>query len=231
MMKKLLVVFFFSAIILFILYKNIKDNKYYYLAIGDALSKGKDSFNNYSNSYVDYYYEYLTKTRTNVALNKDYQQEDIRIKDLTNLINDTSSNNTLSQAIRKADVITISIGSEELFSKLRSTKDLSNKEIYEYIDNMFKDMKNLIKTIRKLNKNDIFIIGYYNPLKDNNQLNTIFSYINDKFLDLEYTLKIKYVEIYNEFNKQGYKYIPNINNSFPTQDAYYYIYEQIKKES
>ena len=237
MMKKILVVFFFSIIILFLIYKLINKEEYYYLAIGDEIAKGHNSLDYYSESYVDYYYEYLKEKYKKVVIDKNYIYEDIRIKDLNEYFNNNKEITTLAQAVTKADVITLSIGSEELFSKLRSTfeiKDESTK-IIEYIDNMFKELETLIKNIRKLSKNKLFLIGYYNPIRINPEneriIKSIFNYIDKQFIELEEKFNINYIEINNEFINEDYKFVPNINNSFPTKDAQYYIYKQIKKES
>ena len=145
---------------------------------------------------------------------------------------------TLTQQIRKANVISLSIGSEELFSKLRSSfnqSEINNTNNIKFIDNMFKDLDILLKQIRKLTKKDIFVIGYYNPLRINAEnekyIKSLFNYIDSKFEELEDKYNIKYIEINDEFINQDYKFVPNINNSFPSQEAYYYIFNEMKKES
>ncbi len=143
----------------------------------------------------------------------------------------TSSKN-LSQEIKKADIITISIGSDELFSKLRSTYNIKNTYT-KYADEMLNDLSNLLTEIRKINKKEIYIIGYYSPIKETEEnkdyLEGLFGYITMKFQKIEETYKVKYIKIDDAF-KNNYTYLPNQNNAFPSIDGYKYIANQIIKE-
>ena len=145
--------------------------------------------------------------------------------------NPTSSKN-LSQEIKKADIITISIGSDELFSKLRSTYNIKNTYT-KYADEMLNDLSNLLTEIRKINKKEIYIIGYYSPIKETEEnkdyLESLFGYITMKFQKIEETYKVKYIKIDDAF-KNNYTYLPNQNNAFPSIDGYKYIANQIIKE-
>ena len=60
------------------------------------------------------------------------------------------------QALKKADIITLSIGTEELFSKLRSTYSLKELEC-KNIDSLYENITLLLKEIRK-------IVGPYLPI-------------------------------------------------------------------
>jgi len=145
MKNKKFVIFLFSAIIIFITYNNLKKEEINYLALGDGLAKGITPFETSGKSYSDYLFTYLNnKTETNKNY-KAFTKEDYRITDLINDIEniriDKKDNITITNVIKKADIITISIGSEELFYKLKqheATVDKNNKLIIiKYIDEMF----------------------------------------------------------------------------------------------
>lgn len=233
-MKKLLVIFFLAVIPILLIYINAqKREENIYLAIGDALALGKTPFNSYGKSYVDFYYNHYCIVKRNCKLNTSYINEDIRIKDLLNEIESESPTN-LSQAIKEANLITISIGSEELFSKIRSN-NMKVDNLNEFIDILFYDMDALIKQIRKLTKSEIYLIGYYNivPLTAINQKNIddFYNKIDQEFKKLEDKYNIRYVEIYSKFKEKS-KFLPLINNAFPSLDGYKLISEEIiKKES
>ena len=238
MKKKLLVIFFLAVIPVYLTYKFVYKNNYLYLAIGDELAKGHTPFETYSDSYVDYYYNYLKEKNSNIIINRDYVDEDLRIKDLLDEITKSASyNSDLPQLIKDADVITISIGSEELFSKLRSSNNIKLNYIknIEYIDSMFGDLKLLLKEIRKLTKSPVYVIGYYNPLIKNSEnekyIDDLFEYLDIKFDSLAEETKITYVKIDEGFDNNS-KFLPNLNNSFPSLEGYSYIANEIiKKES
>lgn len=236
MKKKKLVIFFLAIVIIYLIYKFTYKESYTYLSIGDDLAKGHTPFNTYGDSYTDYLYDYLKSRKKEYKLNSDFIEEDLRIKDLITKIKnaDTSGGKTLTNAIKEANIITLSIGSEELFSKLRSNYELyttNNKKIFEYIDEMMDNLNELITEMQKIKKNDIYLIGYYNPLINNDEasLESIFNYIDIKLKVIEKEHKIHYISIYEEFKKKSY-YLPNPNQAFPSLEGYNYIANEIIKE-
>lgn len=233
-LNKSLIAFFVALIPLFIIYKIAFKEEYVYLPIGDALAKGYTPFEDYNSSYVDYYYDYLKSKNENYVINKNYISEDIRIKDLTSEFNNIGESN-IKEAVHEADVITLSIGSEELFSKLRSSynlKYLDNTKNIKFIDEMFISYEELVKNMRSMTKKPIYLIGYYSPitLNDENQnyIVSLFNYLDSKFEVLEEKYNVNYVKISDGFINNS-SYLPNINNAFPSLDGYNYIAEQIKK--
>ena len=234
MKKKLLVVFFFSLILTITIYKTNRKETYTYLPIGDALAMGIDYKGKITDGYVSKLEAYLKDNKKRIVINKKYIYEDIRIKDLIEKA-EKQENNTIQKDIMNANLITISIGSEELFSKLKSNYEIKEiDELKKYVDNMFIDYKKLLKIIRTINKKEIILIGLYNPVRLNSQneknIKDLFDYIDNKFKELEKEYKITYIEINNEFIKEKYFYLPSINNSFPTNEAYEYIFNEIKRK-
>ncbi len=231
--KKILVIFFLAFLILYFIYKTTFKEKLTYLAIGDDLAKGHTPFDTYEKSYTDYLYEYLKTNKNYKNINKTYIKEDLRIKDLISALKENKQENktTLTSLIKTSSLITISIGSEELFSKIRSNKNLlATNQIYKTIDEMIKDLTELTKLMRKLTKQPIYIIGYYNIIEkteeNSTKINSIFNYLDIKFKTLEKETKITYINIYNGFNENP-KYLPNKTNSFPSLEGYNYIADQI----
>ena len=161
-----------------------------YLSIGDDLAKGHTPFDTYNISYTDILYDYLKIHHKNVTLDKNFIKEDLRIKDLIEMIKNPNltSKETLSNALKNADLITLSVGSDELFSKLRSSYNI-NKTNYKYADSMINEIKELLKEIRKITNKRIYIIGYYNPIKETEEnsssITTLFNYLNTSFINIE----------------------------------------------
>lgn len=232
-MKKKLIIFFLAVPLLILIYFLTYKEKYTYLALGDALAKGHTPFDTYSTSYVDYVYDSLKSKYQDITMNKDYIDEDLRIKDLTSLITNTKNeSNYLPRLIKESSIITISLGSEELFSKIRSNNNINNKQNYIFIDDMFKDLEILLKEIKKLTKSPIYIIGYYSPISisENNKegITALFDYIDKKFYDLE-TDNVHYVDI-NEGFINNSSYLPRTNNAFPSLEGYSYIANRITEK-
>ena len=234
------VIFLISAIIIFIIYQITSKENITYLALGDGIAKGQTPFDTFGESYTDYVYKYLSKKKETNNNFKTFTKSDYRITDLINDINSVETikqqdNLTITNLLKKADLITISIGSDELFYKLKQHNDkikIGNKQkIIEYVDEMFKDMDKLIKTIREYNKKPIILVGYYNPIPfsetNKTTMDTIFNYIDLKFNEL-LGKNIYYVDIYEIFKNKEY-YLPNKNNVFPSLEGYNLISNEIIK--
>lgn len=229
--KKKLVIFLIAVIPIIIIYNLKTTTNYTYLSIGDDLSLGHTPFNTYSTSYTDIIYDYLKQNKKNVTLNKTFTKEDLRTKDLIKMIKepDITQKQTLSNALKTSNLITISIGSEELFSKLRSNYYI-NKTNYKYANTMIKEIEELLKEIRKLTNTKIYFIGYYNPIKEDSiYIDKLFNYIYTSFKELESIYNIVYIRIDQEF-KNNTKYLPNKNNAFPSTLGYNLIANKIIRE-
>ncbi|MCI8330566.1 MAG: hypothetical protein HFE04_00520 [Bacilli bacterium] len=236
MKKKKLVIFFLALIGVYIIYNITYKETSNYLAIGDDLAKGHTPFDTYNDSYTDYLYTYLKNKDKKMTINKEFISEDLRIKDLLENIKNPSvyEQKNLPQAIQNADIITISIGSEELFAKLRSNNwKTTNEKLYNYVDEMINDLEKLIKEIQKIKKTETYIIGYYNPIvytsENETKLKSLYNYIDIKLKNLENTKNIYYVEIANEFQNKTY-YLPNKEHAFPSLEGYNYIANKIIKK-
>lgn len=228
LIKKLLL-----PIILFILFFVTikKDNKISYLSLGDALSKGINYEGNLSTGYSDYVRDFIQKKGILKRYTKDFSDEDIRITDLINIINDNISikqNNekiTIQNAIKNADLITLSIGMNEIVNKYQS--NLSESKMYKYIDECMNDMNILIKKIAKLENKNIYILGFYNPYVDKS-FDKYIKYANNKIIDISSKNKLNYVNLYKIFDNNKHL-IYNINNYYPNEDGYKLIANEIIK--
>lgn len=219
----------------FVIFKITFNSKLDYLALGDDLSLGKTPFGSYGKSFSDFFANYLKnkkklKTYNNKFLIKDYRTTDL-IQDIKENKTITLNNKTLNinQAIVNADIITLSIGINDLFYKLNYNNIKNNQinTIYSYVSEMINDITISLNSIRKLNDCDIYIIGYYNPLIINDAtkqktIDNIFEYINNEFYNLETIKKVYYIQIKDGFDEKSY-YLPNKKINFPSLEGYNYI--------
>lgn len=209
--KKIVFVFIIFLVVFFIYKFNI-NNKIYYLSIGDYLSYGLDNFENTDNGYSaiikDKYKKNLQKY-VNYSSDDDY-----RVNDLINDINDNKEVNynnkeyKIQNLLIKANLITISIGMNDILYK--------NKISYEYLDSLIYDMDRLLILIRKYNKDKIYILGFYDIINNNDFI----EYTNKRLKDICERNNVIYVDISNLSN-----YI--IKDRYPTKEGYLYISNQI----
>ena len=216
-MKKAILILFIFLSCYFVYYFTC-DNKLFYLNIGDGLAMGLNNNNIQSEGYAGRLKNYLINEEKLDGYNNSFVNKDYRITDINNMIkchDKVLVNNdefTINELLKKADIITISVGMNELYYKLF----LNNDNIYEYIDNMISDMNDLLVNINKYNKNKVFVLGYYNITNSNYD---VFTYLN-------YNIK-KLVEDYNYIYVNIDNLFKNNDNIYPNNDGYEKIFQII----
>lgn len=217
----------------FIIYKTNDDNLVDYMAIGDSLSLGINSYGNHSYGFNDYLKSYLENNNLLHHYNSLYSKNDYKIEEL---INDIKTNKNIlyddktyniKKELREADLLTISIGMDELVNLLNANKEFN--EIQNDLDKLCNNMDTLIKEITSLSKTKIILLGYYNPSNNfDKNTNQIFAYINDKYMRIASKYSITYIDIYEEIS-QDKNYLPNKNDYHLTSKGYLKIANKIIK--
>ena len=219
-MKKIIftIILFLSCYLIYTLTNN---NNLNYVTLGDSLSKGVTPYFANGYGYSNYIVDYLKKNNKLNSYNDDFTGVDYRITDLINLININyeTNNQTINQAINSADIITISVGMQELYYKINT----NDTNIYTYIDKMLEDTEELFTLIRKNNNKKIYMLGYYNTKNTNQDL---FNYANIKLKEICQKNKITYIDTQSIFYKNT-TYFENPNSFNPNLQGYYKIYEKI----
>ena len=197
------------------------NNNLNYLTLGDSLSKGVTPYFANGYGYSNYIVDYLKKNNKLNSYNDNFTSADYRITDLINMININyeSNNQTINQAIHSADIITMSVGMQELYYKINT----NDTNIYTYIDKMLEDTEHLFTLIRKNNNKRIYMLGYYNTKNTNQDL---FNYANIKLKEICKKHKITYIDTQSIFYKNT-TYFENPNSFNPNLQGYYKIYEKI----
>ena len=165
--------------IVFIIYILNIDKKVYYVNISDD--------NTTYNLYIK------KELNDNSKLEKyiNIKDKDYRVTDLINNINNNkvinNKDQTIQNALIKADILTLKIGNNELEYKSNS-KDIN--ELFEYSDGLLKDIENLFKIIRLYDKEKIYFMSFHNT--KNEYYNEIYNYLNLKIKDLcdEYDIQL-----------------------------------------
>ena len=205
-MKKILIIV--SVIIsILTIYLITTDRKIYYLALGDDITINEIESNSGYSNYVRDYLEYYDKLEIYI---NEFAKKNYRITDMINDINNNkkvevgSSEKTLKNALIKADLLTLSIGINDLTSRINIQAidgSLNYKDLYKDIDEIITDLEELFIIIRQYCKEDIFLIGVYYPYQVQNQeLINVFSYLNNRYKELSNIYKINYIDIFDLFN-------------------------------
>lgn len=230
---KLKIALFFSIVILsiFLIYLSTIDKSISYVAIGDFLTVGVTAGEEENHSFTDYVYEYLNEKNVVNEYIKDFSDNTYRTTDLIRDIKDNkkitidNKERTLKNVLIKADLLTVSVGTNDVISIMASEN--INNNFYDYLDSILVDMDELFGLVRQYCKEDIIVIGYYNPYYGNRRYESAFSYMNTKVSYLANKYNIKYVDIYNLY-ENNLDFLPVINDIHPSSVGYSSIFDQIK---
>ena len=159
-MKKIIFIISILTLVFIIYYLNL-DKEVYFLSISDnTIINDKYMYQKTVDSYLD----------NKNLLEKSviyYQDGDYRIIDLINDIEDNIVFNncdekyTLDNVLIKADIITLSIGTNDLLYNR-----LSDDDMYEYVDEVMKDLDKLFELIRKYSKENVLVFNFYSLYND-----------------------------------------------------------------
>ncbi len=227
-MKKILTIIIIALAVLLI-YLGFKDKDIYYLSIGDSLANGVNSLGVKDYGYADYVKDYLDNNDlldNYATLTSNNKRSIDLIKDIEENVKITVGNKekTIQNALIKADIITISIGMNDLFSNITFNNDFSTNDLYNKLDEVAIDLEKLFKLLRDYSKEEIIFVGFYNCLKDE-ELEEFFNYANDRISKLANSYNIDYLNIYEEFNNSSY--FDSMIDSFPNKKGYQAISSKI----
>lgn len=225
-MKKILISCLIILVV-FLIYLCNMDKKVYYLALGDSLASGEGAYGKQIKGYSDYVSDYLKSKNLLEIYVSEFAKSGYRTTDLINAIEDNKKvrvnkkHATLQNALIKADLVTVSIGANDILNKLNTETPIDYSNLYNYIDDLGDDLEELLSLMREYCKEDIVLVGYYNPYPYLNNRNTedIFNYLNTKYQKISEEYKVTYVEISTLF-KENPQFLPSENDIHPSKDGY-----------
>lgn len=192
----------------YFIYTKTEGNKKNYLVIGDSLSKGINEYGVASYGYSDFIKDYLENKKILKNYNKTYTDVNYKVSDIVKILeyNESKNNISLNRLIKEADIITISLGIDEIYYKINK----NNQNIYTYIDNMISDYNKILDYISKFHHDKVYILGYYNTTKNNID---IFNYANYKLEVLTKKYNYTYIDLAKILDNNP-TYISQISNNY-----------------
>ncbi len=229
MKYKKILFFVLVIIIIYLIYFFYHGKTISYIALGDSFALGENPYGEVGYSYADYLRDDLSKNKNIKLYTKEFTKKNYYIQDLyediifNKKILIDGKTLSLKSTLRDANLITISIGKDDLFSKIsfQQSKNISDDDI---VDNISHEMNLLIKEIMKYNSN-IILVGYYNLFYDKND-SKIFEKLNEEYKSIAKKHGITYIDIYNKMN---YDNLSNPNSYYPNVEGYRFIESEIMK--
>ena len=214
---------------IFLIYLTTLDKKVYYVALGDFLAKGIGD-----NQYSEEIQQNLEKKGKLEKYVEEFMRDDMRTTDYIKMIEENETRQvegktqTLKNALIKADLLTLSIGNNDLLYGLGmyNNEDIyTKKELEEKVDGVMKDIEKLFELLREYCKEDIIITGFYHPQNLSEQKRKLYLNANRRLERLTKKYKITYVEVDKILDKEG-----NLDASsmLPTKHGYLELSQKMK---
>ena len=153
MKLKTLFVLSFTLLIVFLIYLSHIDKKVYYVALGDYQALGVTNEGIITYGYSDYLKDRLKTNNKLETYLIGYAKDNARITDVINDIEQNrelkikSRKQTLKNALIKADLITLSIGMNDLFYKIgvnHNLEQLNYNELSNVIESLNLDNTSIV---------------------------------------------------------------------------------------
>lgn len=132
----------------------------------------------------------------------------------------------IQQAVKKADIVTITAGGNDLMAVVRLTMLRTNASSFEAALTTYKkEMKVILDTIHKENnKAKVYVFGIYNPftqiLGDNEEADEILTTWNNALASITKKEHAEFVPIASEFHKAGATFISPKDQFHPNDEGY-----------
>ena len=224
MKKKIIIILIIGILSTLYIYINNKEEKIYFLSLGDGLATGMTSYQVNGYNFNDYIRDYL-ETKSNLEdyvheFSKENQTIENLITSIENNYQVEGSGLTIQQSLAKANLTTVAIGIDEL-ARMSLKQVIPTKEK----ENFKKNMAKLLKLIRNFNDEQIYLLGIYKVynLKEEDVKD-----INQYFQKLAIDYQVIYLDIADLIKHEEY---------FSSNDSYYLnykghkdIYNRIQKD-
>lgn len=219
---KKLIMLILTIISIFFIYKINNKNNINYTTIGDGFSVGIDSYGVIDYGYSDYIKDYLEKNNKLNRYIKSFSYQTISIETLYEQI---LSNKKLKlgeeeinirKTLRETNILTLSIGLNDLLYQFNITKEQTPNSINSALKEIEKNFNNLIDEIKKYYPKEIYVMGYYNVILENEQLNKAIKRLNKIY---EKNENVIYVPTYKLF-KNNPSFCSNPNSIYPNRIGY-----------
>ena len=209
----------------------------HYLALGDSLAAGMNETGGIGKGYADFLAQQLEEADLLASYNKGfafpgYTTEDILSElksDVKKPSTETGQEVLLLDEVKKADVITISAGANDVLQLLKRDEtggmQLDVQQIAQAIEKVTANYDAILKRIAQLNPTaDVFMMGYYNPFpyveEYKEQFNLLVSMMDGAMMQVAEENAAYFVEVADVVASNTELYLPNPQNIHLSEAGY-----------
>ncbi len=220
------------------------DEKYDVVALGDSLAFGVLADKTIGEGYADYVALLLEEEDRLSSFNKGFSVPGYKTMDI---LNDFDLNvekasvgykhaqgekSTITEAIKAAEVITLSIGANDVLSHLKRNDDGSFTynllEVQKAMTQTANNIHTIFKEIREINPNaQIIVMGYYNPYPALKQLalelNMLVNALDTAVKKVVESNGATFIDVKDEIAAAADKYVPNPADIHLSKEGYMFV--------
>lgn len=209
----------------------------HYLALGDSLAAGITATNELGKSYADFLAQRLEEADLLASYNKGFAFPGYTTEFILDELNsdvkkpstETGEKVSLIDEVKKADVITISAGANDVLKLLKRDEaggmQFDVQQITHAIEQVTTNYEAILKRIAQLNPTaDVFIMGYYNPFpyakEYTEQFNLLVSMMDRAMMQVAEENAAYFVEVADVVASNTELYLPNPQNIHLSEEGY-----------
>ncbi|MGM9946083.1 MAG: S-layer homology domain-containing protein [Lysinibacillus sp.] len=209
----------------------------HYLALGDSLAAGITETNELGKGYADFLAQQLEEADLLASYNKGFAYPKYTTEDILNELKldvkkpstETGQEVSLLDEVKKADVITISAGANDVLKLLNRDEEggmqFDVQQIAQAIGQVTTNYDAILKRIAQLNPTaDVFMMGYYNPypyVKEyTEQFNLLVSMMDRAMMQVAEENAAYFVEVADVVASNTELYLPNPQNIHLSEAGY-----------
>lgn len=223
-MKKIikLIILLIVCLSIYYIYLYQNNNKINYTSIGDGFAAGVNSFSDKNYGYSNYISDNLKEEGILKNSYLNFTSKDMTINDLKNMVllnyHDQEQNN-IKQVLRETQILTISVGINDLIYKMNSENIITNYQKEKILTEIVDKLDLTIQEIRKYYKYNIYLVGYYNFYPQNSVERKLLEELNNRYKEYSNKNNIIFVDNKN-MNNSLFTYLDNPNNFYPNISGY-----------
>ena len=208
-----------------------------YLALGDSLAAGINEQNVLTEGYADYLAQHLDEIGVLNSFNKGFAYPGYKTVDVQSDLEKNKEKPivaavvdgkpiekelvTIKEAIKQAELITLSIGANDVLANLNRNADgtftFDIAKVLASVEETTKNIAAIITALQQINPNvKIVLMGYYNPFPTLTaykfELEYLVSSLDTAVAKVATQLGVTFVDVKADIAANAATYLPNVNN-------------------
>lgn len=222
-----LIIFLLVIFVIFLIYKENHNHYFNYTSLGDGYALGINSYSEIDYGYSDYIKDELLTDKRLKLYTKDFSKKDQSIEHLYESITTNekitidSLEINLKQTLRESNLITMTIGLNDLIYHVAITPEMSEYQLNKIIEEIDNNLNKLIKEIKKYYPKTIYIIGYPDIPIENIYIKEGINKLNELYQNRKGIVYISTTDIISDSD------FLNPNNIYPSKEGYKKIADKV----